>query len=294
MKKILLLLVFLLSNLPTNASAKAYSIRFERPYKVGQMFLLDVAVESRTERTYGKRRERPNLEQVSYRAKVRILAVDKDAQPIKTEHTILEFFRIRYGRRKPLLPKGTKIVATLNKKGTQSEFYIGKKKVSSFLVDRMMSMIVDLRIPGTQLKNALFGSKAKRKVGQSWSANKKLLLQQLHKSPWLRLNPKSLRTRSTLVKVSRHNGLSCLEINTDLVDQKPVKVFPLDKDFKARKRLWKWTMRGTYPVDKKHHWQRSFSEMIGLFEGVWTQDGKPGPFKIVQKYAVTKSRKALR
>jgi hypothetical protein len=205
-----LVFVCVASSLPAgrDAVAKDYAVKLARPDKAGLKYRLDARVKKKQSMSIYKGAAELKTEEsqttVMLRAVVEVLKVDKKGEPLEKKLTIERFVN---EKDEPLLKKGDAVIAkTVDGK---TVFRMGGReppgRAAEFLGD-----LVKTKTSTAADDDEVFGSKARRKVRESWKINAAALAKDL------KMKPADVSGTAKLEAVEKHDGDDCLRIGIDL------------------------------------------------------------------------------
>jgi hypothetical protein len=234
----------LFASLPClSARAQDYEIHLDRPQRAGDKYqisttgrLTGYSVLTRD----GKVERTNNVDlKVDLEGVVTVLAVSNGAS-IKHSISVRRLNRTEYGRMSILAGSGTTIVASLDR-GKRSYTLNGGNLGPK---DReAVSLVADLKRPGFS-DDALFGTRERKKVGDTWSANARLLAQALNEDETLQME--NVSGNATLKEVVTESDGPVLIIAAE-ASGRPVPGFL--RDVKVNKAEMSYKATGHVPVD---------------------------------------------
>jgi len=157
------------------AMAEDYEILLTRPSKPGQKVQISGTARDseKTVLSGGFSRTTETIHEVRLKALQEVLEVDAIKRSSKVSLTIETLVLKANGKESTLLPKGAKVLATAGKEG--AVFEVGGKPASQN-VKRALSLLISL--DGNSRKptdDEMYGSKARKRVGEVWAVNKENL-----------------------------------------------------------------------------------------------------------------------
>ena len=255
--------------LAVSVRAEEYEIHLHRPKTAGQTYRLSatgsevnqmsVDINSKPEK-----RESEN-KTFEFESVVTILEVSKQGAPVKESHRIVKCDRLENGSRLVLVPPGTVVVASTTDK--KDQFTIEDKEVSPEAKEAF-EMVIDLDDSGYNEDDA-FGTKERKKIGESWPINMKLALEEL-RSSGLDLQKGDLSGKVTLAGIGGKDATPYLILNGKMVvNQLDIPVGPEVYTDKSQG-LFSFTTK--YPLDHT----MGVLEEISNFSINATLKNKPG------------------
>ena len=205
-----LAVVFVASSLLASrgADAKDYALKLSRPDKVGLKYRLEAREKKKQSMSIYKGTTELKTEEsqttVALRAVVEVLKVDKQGEPLEKKLTIERFVN---EKDEPLLKKGDAVTAkTVDGK---TVFRMGDRELPGRAAE-FLGDLVKTKTTTTADDDEVFGSKTRRKVGESWKINAATLAKDL------KLKPADVSGSVTLDAVEKHDVGDCLRIGIDL------------------------------------------------------------------------------
>jgi hypothetical protein len=268
------------------ADDTAYEIKFERPQKVGQTFTLAQSVEltqTMVEQNGGKEKKATQHAKVMLEGTQEVLAVDDHGRQSKFRLVITRLEASQGGA-----PLETMIKADVEVTGTYSDNKIdfalspsSKGELSKPAAEALGAFLpphsADMKITSDDL----LGTKEKKKVGESWSMNVKLL------GPAMGLSPETAVGTMKLEAVFVEHGAKWLRYSQSLEGPTLVNDTALGKSKEGR-----MTARGTdsHPMDVANPSDKSEGSrnLHAVFEQV-QKDGTTSTITVDRNEARTSS-----
>ncbi|MFQ5732288.1 MAG: hypothetical protein ACE5KM_10075, partial [Planctomycetaceae bacterium] len=247
----LLVPIFVASLLPLDgASAKDYQIKFSRPDKAGKKYRIKTEITKKQSVTVSKdgnviQKKVENVK-ATLQAVVLIDKVDKDGAPLKLTITIEKFGD---DKGDTLLKTGT--VVTAQSLEGKTIYRIGEEALDKKPRD-ILSDIIKTKTRNSLKDDDVFGSKQRRKVGESWSMNTAAAIKDFKA---MKMEIEGVSGTVKLEGVETHGGHKCLRVSMK-IDIKKVKTLPDTEAFekqglKLESGSLKMTTGGLLPVDVK-------------------------------------------
>jgi hypothetical protein len=175
MKNLLKLVgLIVLTSLPT--TAQDYEIKFHHPTKVGQRFKQTETATENSQTTMTIPGRPPQVKKteftIEWESTGTVMEVDSSGRATKESHIIAKMNRIKGTAKEVLLTGGTKVVASV--KGKEEVYEIDGKPASRELAEAL-GHVISLS-DGGATDDDIFGTKERKKVGDSWSINEELAL----------------------------------------------------------------------------------------------------------------------
>lgn len=230
----------------TMAAGVKYPLRFLRPYKPGDKFLVTGSgvakrrmVYKRGRRVFKSKRFNTNYR---YKAVLTILAVHRHKQPSQEMHKILRFQKKIGGRWMNVFSVGTFVLGKAireKRRFTVNGYPVSKDEA------RLLKVFSRLTSASMASVNSIFKTSGMKRIGQSWGVNPVVANSFLTDSQYL-FKPKYVRGKTRLTKLRTVNGLTCLQLDGWL------KVYPIHYKVRFRvkkqKGFLKLWYRGYYPL----------------------------------------------
>lgn len=263
--------------LSSTVMAQDYEIRLHRPVKVGQKFRMS-SVGHYLEKSTGTISDKIILQEqnefsLEFESLVTVLETDKKGDPKRVSLTIEKCIKIEEGVRKSLVSKGTIIIGF--SKDKEDVFEINGNPVDSEIQELLAEVITLSRPFSTD--DDVFGTKERKKVGDSWKVNAELAAKDLRK---LGLGTRKEDIEGTVIleKVVNVGQTECLQIgyklNIKRMSPSPPSGFVVKKGIGKVQFSWK------LPIDT------SMGYLEDSYEGTITFIGgnadPKGPEKIIE------------
>ena len=227
-----------------DAHARDYEIRLHRPVKPGYKYRQS-SVGNRLEWTRikydGKLAEEKKDElSIRFEAEVTVLATNDKGGPSRSSLKIVKCVAIKGKDEKELVPRDTVVLAYVKDKKDVFEIAVvpvsnGTFEVGGVPVDRelhkALSTVFTLSKGGIT-DDDVFGTKQRKKVGDSWDIDTRRAVEGLE-SRAMTIPKKHAKGKVTLDKVVRVEGMECLNV-VGTINISNV-VFPVPSGFKIEK-----------------------------------------------------------
>ncbi len=231
--------------------AEDYQVRFERPFKAGDVLrLVAKGGETQTQRiSAGEKilREKTSTLKVQLEAEVKILAVDKKGRKKRLALTIRKLTGSVDGKAVEPPTAGSVVIATSGAKKTAFELKDGKLPKD---IERLLGFVIKThsKSDGDEDDDALFGTSARKKVGDKWTANKAAIAKSL-KGEGLTIKEGDVSGTVGITELSKVNGVPCLHIEGQVsaANFSP----PLPEGAKSLSAKMTSRVIGDFPVDLK-------------------------------------------
>ena len=240
-----LILVALLSSMAISVRAEDYSIRLLTPSKVGDIYSVDKTAEVSNDTTVSMGDHVVQKKNVSFTAKcaatMKVLKIDDLKRPIEMDLKIDSLTRkLAGGEEQALLPKGSTVI--LSKRFGRGVFLIDGKPASKEVAG---TLALFFSVPRTNITDDdVFGTKERKKVGDTWPVNSKKALENLQRQAQKLEN---LKGTVKLEKAFDIKGVKCLLISAEMSSDKCA--LPLPPTLKVKKSLIRISVKGDTPAD---------------------------------------------
>jgi len=195
--------------------ADDYIIKMHQPLKAGQRYKLTAAGSDSTAEflSSGPESAKRQTEEIKVEMEsvVTVLAVNANGLPKKESHTIVKFL---HGTKKtPLIPAGTKVVTSLS--GKKTLFEVGGRP-ANIAENKHLSLVAQLSSDGPT-DDDIYGSRARKKTGESWPINSTLATRYLDSTlAPAGLKVASLSGKTIFQKVLQDGGTNVFHMRIDL------------------------------------------------------------------------------
>ena len=245
MTKLLKLLgLLVLVSIP--AAAQDYEIMFNPPLKAGQRYKLTAVNTETTQSTMTAPQRAPKVEKkelgFEWESVGTILDVDASGNPTKESHIVVKLNRIKGPAREVLLSTGAKVVAS--RENNKSAFEVDGKPAPPELVT-VLKEVMSIRYSG--IAADMFGTKERKKVGDSWSIDEERTLDVGKKELVAKnMDVQKVTGKTTLQKVTKDGDTDVLQLTGNLT----AKITPPPQDGPTPGEVtMAATMTGAFPVD---------------------------------------------
>ena len=207
-----------------------------------------------------------------------VLAVTPSGRESKARFVIEKAVINAAGSWSMLLPPGTEIVAECI--GTKTVFLVGGSPATTALATALDVAGIELASDDIANDDQIFGTKERKKVGDSWSINGALAAADLAKKG-IAIEPSNLTGNATLVEEQKSGNQDSLRISASMAI-KNVKI-PLPPGMVVESGEFKATFSGLFPVDVTKRPSRSGMTMDGKFVSAGTSGGKEVAMTLTMK-----------
>jgi len=173
-----------------------------------------------------------------------VLELTPGGRERKSRFTVDRASVVSGGTTKELLPKGTVLVAERGAGGTT--FQVDDAPAAAD-VGRLLKMLINLESDEGINDDAVFGTKQRRKVGETWPVNAEAMAADMAEKAHLKLDPKNVTGATKLAAIVQVDGRAAMQIATefsikDVAPNLPPGMVLDSSEFKA-------TFGGVFPVD---------------------------------------------
>jgi hypothetical protein len=219
------------------------------------------------------------------------LKIDEKNNAVEISATISKFTKKNNstGETKELLPAGTVVEA--KKKDKNDEYLINGKPVPPEVLETLKHFI---RFSHSKHNDDdVFGTKEKKKVGDSWPINKTPVIQDLTDAK-MKADPAKIEGKTTLEKIDTVDGVKCVLLKANL-DAKDV-ILPMPPGFNVKESTMKSSFSGMFPVDTAKHGMSSTSseDLRCVFSKQGNAQAPTIEIEISQKSLVKWTRKTVK
>jgi len=211
MKSTSLLAIAFTTFLSVGVFAQDYQIQIHRPMKVGEQYQVQVSgtqSESMTVTSNGNPvKDKREDFTVDYKSVEKVDEVDSIGRETKTTSTIEKLVKTEGGVAKELLPKGTVVVSSLS--GRNQIHEVGGQPVDAETA-KVLSLVISLGKGGPS-DDAAFGTKDRKKAGESWEPNVPAIMEALGESFGGKME--NVKSKGTLVAVTKDAGGDVLKLD---------------------------------------------------------------------------------
>ena len=242
--------------LPLSLTGEEYTIQLHRPAKVGEQFRVEMTGSESNTMTR-KVGDMEDSEEKKWSAKLKgivtVLKVNKIGSVVQMKLKVDSFTLTEGEFTEEALEKGTVIKGEDKDDKDRFELWDEESKLGVPLQDGIMvdalKLLFSLDAAGDkETDDDVFGTKEKKKVGDSWKINAKALAESAENDK-VEIDPKNVSGKITLAGVVKAGGHKCLEIK----GQFTVKGLKPPADFPRNLRITKSEMAGRMhskiPVD---------------------------------------------
>jgi hypothetical protein len=232
--------------LAVSVRAQDYEIRLQRPKTAGQTYRVSVSGSEQNRMTMdiNSKTEQKESENkaIDFESIVTILEIGKQGAPVKESHKIVKCERLENDSRLALVPPGTVVTAFLADK--KQQFTIEGTEVSPEAKE-VLDMVITLDDVDYSEDEA-FGTKERKKIGDSWPINIKLAMEEL-RSSGLDFTKGDFSGKVTLAGIGGQDATPYLILNGEIVvNQIDIPVGP---EVYTDKSHGRFTFAAKYPLD---------------------------------------------
>jgi hypothetical protein len=245
---------------PVFAAEESYAVRLARPKKVGDTYRVDAKGMHHTQQriTVGGRLvgEEDKKHSVHLVAVATVLAVDTKSSATRIEYRIESLRASSQGQpEEEVLPAGRKIVAE-SKNGDTAFTTDSAVPLTSENIEAL-KVVISAHVPESPTDDDIFGTNAKKKVGDTWGINAATAARDLAKSG-LSVTAEDLKGTVRLVGVREAGGVKALEVAGQLRSDKIGLAAP-QGGIQVEKTLMEGNFSGLIPADPQSRVQLSDS-----------------------------------
>ena len=244
--------------LPLAVAAKDYSIKLHRPAQVGDRFRVELSgTEATTMARLVDGEEEAEMEKWSTQLKgvVTVLKVNKLGGAVKLQINV-ESFTITEGKfTDEAMPKGAVIRGEDGKDENHFENWDEDLKVAFPLregrtVQALKLLFTFDEMDAKETDDDIFGTKKKRKVGDSWKLNAKALAASAKRDK-VGIDPKKATGKITFASVVKIRGHECLEVKGQFTVKDVRPPMNLPRGLRLAKSVMTGRMHSKQPVNPK-------------------------------------------
>ena len=251
--------------------AQDYEVRLTRDAEAGEMYELTVSASVSKQMTMSSQGQvlRKNASSITANLEgtVTVLEIDEMKREKKLGLLVSRCLLSSNGSTKrEALAKGTLVVAQI--RGGQEEFLIDGNAVSEDIAE-MLGILISLPI-AQATDDDIFGTKERRKVGDSWAVNSVKAAVDLS-SKGIKVDPEDIKGSTKFDKLIVADGTNCLQISArmEMINIRP----PLPRGMNVTKSNASANFSGEFPVDVSI---RPLSEAMTV-SMVFIAKGRPAP-----------------
>ena len=255
------LLATLCLGLAITATAQDYEIKLVRTVKVGDRYgVVSNATEVQSMATVVGGQAAPPRDQeisASMTAKAEVLAITPNGREAKTSFTLAKLTKTVGGKSADAAPAGTVVIA--DRAGKKTAFTVAGAPVAPELA-AVLKLVISLDTDEGANDDAIFGSKARKQVGDSWPIDSAAAAADAASKGGITIDPADITGTPTLVEAQK-DGLRIAA----RMEMKKVSV-PLPPGMAVTKGGFTATFSGVYPVDLAKRATRVEMTMDGTIE----------------------------
>lgn len=290
-RSLLAMLASLLLSVTASAQSQpseAYPIRLTRPSRVGQAFRLQASAAVLNDITITLAPDRKDANQrvagLQVDGRGEVLEVDGRGDVRKLKITVGQCVGTEDDRQRELVRKGAVIVVTAGEK--DPSFSIDGKPADKDTAD-LLELIFPLREDKGPDDDAIFGTREKKRVGESWPINPAAAAEDL-KAIGGQAKPENIRGSFKLAAVERHDGRAVLKLEgrMEVTDFLPPRPDDLPGDVTLEPSSATFQITTLMPVDPALPSPSESSTMVFTTPMTRTADGQPVKLQVVTRRAV--------
>jgi len=232
--------------LAVSVHAQDYEIRLQRPKTAGQTYRMSVSGSENNRMTMNinskTEQKKSENKAIDFESIVTILEIGKKGAPVKELHKIVKCERLENDSRLALVPPGAVVTAFIADK--KQQFTIEGTEVSPEAKE-VLDMVITLDDVDFSDDEA-FGTKERKKIGDSWPINMKLAMEEL-RSSGMDFSKGDFSGKVTLAGIGGKDATPYLILNGEIViNQLEIPVGP---EVYTDKSHGRFTFTAKYPLD---------------------------------------------
>jgi hypothetical protein len=209
------LLSFLVAS-PLLAAEDDYVIRLSRPTRVGDRYRLDAKGTTQEHEKISMGGQVQNEDKdmsVHLIAVATVLAVDSSSAATKTEYLIELCRKTSSGKTEDVLSEGRKVVVEADEKGDTTYTVDGDPALDD--IQKSLSVVLSAHRPNSPSDDDIFGTKDRKRVGDTWSINSVAAAADLSKAG-LTVSPEAFKGTVSFDGVRTVGTIKALELSARL------------------------------------------------------------------------------
>jgi hypothetical protein len=196
------LIAALLCGLISTASSEDYEVKLVRLAKVGERYGIVATGSQEQHMTMTLNGQgmppRDKVMQVAFTAKAEVLAVSAGGREVKTSFTVETLTNTVGAQATDVLPAGTVVVA--ERTGAKTEFQVAGAPAKPEVAD-VLKVVISLESDQGANDDAIFGTKERKKAGDSWPMDAKAGAADLEAKENIKVDPANISGTTTLIEV---------------------------------------------------------------------------------------------
>lgn len=269
-------------------AAQDYAIQLNRSIKVGYKYALEATgldEQMMSMSVNGQAMPARNIAYtLSVKAKAEVLATTPKGREQKTRFIITKATRTSAGQESDLLAAGTELVA--ERVGLKTTYVAAGMPVSPE-VAKALEVIISMESDETANDDAVFGTKDRKKIGDSWPIDGVAGAADMNKRGGMKIDPANIMGKSTLVELSKVPQGEVLRIEAEMA-MKDVSI-PLPPGVAVTKSSFHATFAGLFPVDAN---QRALKKLMSM-DGALECAGKTGDKEMAMSMTMKRSTEII-
>jgi hypothetical protein len=238
----IILIVCVVAGAIRNSAAQDYEIQFDRARKPGDRYEFHATQTKREVTTITKegkvQRETDREVTSDFKGVVTVEQVDRQGKPLKLSIVVESFTVSDQGK-----PLGKGDVLTAETIDDETRFTLDGKEVDPKLKG-LLAELVKTKTSKSHADDQVFGSKERRRVGESWKINHEAAAKEMG------MKPEVVSGSVKLEGVETHGGRECLKLAGTLVIRTFPNIAQMEKiGYVSRDPKMTATMSGLFPVD---------------------------------------------
>jgi hypothetical protein len=211
------LLLLALAAVPTLPAETTYVVRLTRPRKVGDRYRLEARgrVQERQRVTIGGKEAGDEAKDLAVQlvAAAKVLAVDRRSSPTRIEYAIESCRQTSAGKTDEVLSPGRRVVAEVRDGQTVFTDETGEPLPPE--TRESLSAVLSAHAPDSPTDDEIFGTRARKRVGDEWPINSDAAARDLSKSG-LSVLAANLKGNVRLAGARKVDGVQALEVSAKL------------------------------------------------------------------------------
>lgn len=269
-------------------AAQEYAIQLNRSIKVGYKYAIEATgldEQMMSMSVNGQAMPARNFAYtLSLKAKAEVLTTTKNGREQKTRFVITKATRTSAGQESDLLAAGTELIA--ERVGLKTTYVAAGMPVSPE-VAKALEVIITMESDETTTDDDVFGTKERKKIGDSWPINSAAGAADMNKRGGMKVDPANLTGKTTFVELSKLPQGEALRIASEM-SMKNVSV-PLPPGVSVTKGGFHASMAGIFPVDST---QRALKKSMSM-DGALECAGKNGDKEIAMSMTMKRSAELI-
>ncbi|HBC87789.1 MAG TPA: hypothetical protein DCZ94_12615 [Lentisphaeria bacterium] len=197
------------------AAAQEYGIKFDRPHKAGDKYkLIASGTDSKESSVFSNGEMVKSANQliaINFEGEITILEVNENGRTTKESITVEKCLLRLNGQESSPLEKGT--VITASPKGTKTIYEINGQPIDKTLGEALS--LVEKVYTGALSDDEVFGTKEKKKAGDTWSINTDKIPEDIKRHGMI-ADQKNISGSTKFEKVEKSGDIECLSLSGEM------------------------------------------------------------------------------